>query len=159
MSKFLNAGNAEKVLDYWFTVEFLSQDKYPTLTRDMEKNIKVLKNGTGSRKRERKSVSHFLLFDRNKDTDFYEAIIAETKACQMTCWSNLTFYLGTVKRESCIQSIAKYLHYQGERPERNTDEIAWASFQLSPEGKYIEKTLSISSILWALNKIKKVGKQ
>lgn len=155
MAKVLNTGIAEKVLDYWFTVEFLAQDKYPTFTKDMEKTIAELKNGTSRRK----TASHFLLFDKNTGADVYEAIYTETNACKMTCWSNLTFYVGTVKREFCIQNIAKSLNYQGERPEKSTDEIAWVSFQLSPEGKYIERTLSISTIIWALNKIKKAGKQ
>ena len=70
MTKGLNTGIAETVLDYWFTVEFLAQDKYPTITKDMKKTITELKNGTGRRK----TASHFLLFDGNTEADIYKVI-------------------------------------------------------------------------------------
>lgn len=142
---------AEKVLDYWFTIEFLAQDKFPVQGLDSKKAIKEAKDG----KSKRKTLSHFLLFDNNTVDIVYETIISEVEKCGMKYWSNLTFYLGKVKREACIQSIAKAINYKGDWPEKNTDDIAWVSFQLADDGRYIEQTLSLSTIIWALNQISK----
>lgn len=142
---------AEKVLDYWFTIEFLAQDKFPVQGLDSKKAIKEAKEG----KSKRKTLSHFLLFDNNTVDTVYETIISEVEKCGMKCWSNLTFYLGKVKREACIQSIAKAINYKGDWPEKNADDIAWVSFQLADDGRYIEQTLSLSMIIWALNQISK----
>lgn len=55
----MNGSNnvAEKVLDYWFTIEFLAQDKFPVQGLDSKKAIKEAKEG----KIKRKTLSHFLL--------------------------------------------------------------------------------------------------
>ena len=142
---------AEKILDYWFTIEFLTQDKFPVQKVDSKKEIKEAKEG----KSKRKKLSCFQVFDDNTIDNIYETIVSEVEKCGMKCWSNLTFYLGKVKREGCIQSIAKAIHYEGNWPEKNADDIACISFQLADDGRYIEQTLSLSTIIWALNQISK----
>ena len=52
---------AEKVLDYWFTIEFLAQDKFPVQGSDSKKAIQEAREG----KSKKKVLSQFLLFDNN----------------------------------------------------------------------------------------------
>lgn len=141
---------AKNVLDYWFTIEFLSQDNYPSLSLENRKSIAGAKRGNSKIKKQ----SNFLLFDKENVKEIFDAISRETKACGMLYTSNLTFYLGKIKRESCIQSIIKSLGVEDIRPEKNVNDIACVSFQLTTDRKYIEKTLSLSPIIWALNEIK-----
>lgn len=146
----------EKVLEYWFTLEFLGQDKYPQKELiDAKNNINKLKKRIIDEKKGYKSAYDFIELKSN--VHLYQAITSEAEKCHMTKWGNITVYIGKVKRESCIKCIEKLLptkHGKEERPERNLDNIACASLQLTPEGKYIEHSLSLSTIVWAMKQIK-----
>lgn len=148
---------AEKVLGYWFALEFLAQDKYPDsweITGRVRKYKESVARGTGKQK----VIEDFIfLTDKDAGKNLYKLIADEASACGMTKWGNLTIYIGRVKREKCIDCIAEVLPFSpedGDRPEHSTDKIAWASLQISPEGDYIERSLSLSTIIWALNQIK-----
>ena len=148
---------AEKVLGYWFALEFLAQDKYPDsweITGKVRKYKESVAKGTGKQK----VIEDFILLtDKDSGKNLFKIIADEGAACGMKKWGNLTVYIGRVKREKCIDCIAEVLPFSpedGGRPERSTDKIAWASLQISPEGDYIDRSLSLSTIVWALNQIK-----
>lgn len=150
---------SEKILEYWFAMEFLSQDKYPD-TRDIQRRIKKYKEtiSKGNVKGKQKSIEDFIfLIGKDSVENLYEMIHNEAAACGMKLWGDLTVYIGKIKREKCIECLATALPFSeedAERPEKNTDEIAWASLQLSPEGKYLKYSLSLSTIIWAIEQIK-----
>lgn len=148
---------AEKILDYWFALEFLSQDKYPE-SREIKNKIEKHKEDVAKNRTKYKTIEDFILLSgKDAESDLYELIRKEACSCDMKKWGNLTFYIGKVKREHCIECISKVLPFDPEdcnRPEKSSDKIAWVSLQLSPEGNFVEKSLSLSTILWALNRIK-----
>lgn len=154
----VNKGETEKILDYWFALEFLSQDKYPDKL-EVINGIKSHKQEVKSKADKKKMVEDFILL-RGSDISnlsLYDVIKKEALECNMRKWGNITFYLGKVKRESCIECISKVLPFDskdGNRPEKSSDKIALISLQLSPDGKYLKHSLSISTIVWALNQIK-----
>lgn len=148
---------AKKVLGYWFALEFLAQDKYPDsweITGRIRKQKESVAKGTGKQK----TVGDFItLTEKDAGKNLYKIIADEAAACGMTKWGNLTIYIGRVKREKCIDCIAEVLPFSpedGGRPEHSTDKIAWVSLQISPEGDYIGRSLSLSTIIWALSQIK-----
>lgn len=179
---------AEKVLEYWFTLEFLGQDKYPQkelldargAARSLKSKIAKEASGTlekkatgtfgaensarsgsisgggaASGRKGAKAVSDFVELDF--PADLYGAVRQEAEACCMKKWGNITVYIGKVRREACIRCIAEKLPFQNEedkRPERSFDEIACVSLQLTPEGKYVRHSLSLSTIVWAMKQIK-----
>lgn len=136
---------AESVLDYWHTLEFLNQDALPELTyEERKKNQKEKKRvketaELGSRKDNEKEVKVLkLLTPVSKERDLLNLVQADAKDHGMACWGNITIYGGKCSREDCIQNIARALHEEDNRPEKNADEIAWFSFQVSPQGRYVE---------------------
>lgn len=147
---------AESVLDYWFAIEFLAQDKYPSsfeIRNIVNKYKREIKEG----KAKRKSIETFIPITENDfDKSIYQFVKQETEACGMKLWGNISFYIGKMKREKCIESIAKVIENTGEDicPEKSSDSIAVLSLQLNPEGKYIENSLSLSTVIWALNALK-----
>lgn len=146
----------EKVLDYWFTLEFLGQDKYPQkeLT-DALNGAKILKTKLSKGEKGYKSTYDFL--EIRPQGNLYEAMRQEAEQCHMKKWGNITVYIGKVKREACIECIAKKIPFEkgkDDRPEKSFDEIACVSLQLTPEGKYIEHSLSLSTIVWAMKQMK-----
>lgn len=145
---------AENVLDYWFALEFLSQDKYPD-SRDIRGKVEKHKKNVEGGVAKNKMIEDFIFL--NTGDKLYERISEEAIACGMKKWGNLTIYIGKIKRERCIDCISRILPFNQEnenRPEKSTDQIAWVSLQLSPEGNYIEHSLSVSTIIWAINQIK-----
>jgi hypothetical protein len=147
----------KKVLEYWFMLEFLAQDKYPVAgidIRSTQNQVRELKKKALGGRTGKKVISNFVTLRENDN--IYEVISSEAQACKMSSWGNLTFYIGTIKREACIESIAQKIQVKDdiERPEKSNDKIAWISLQLSPEGEYIEYSLSISTIMWAMNQVK-----
>lgn len=154
--------SAEKILEYWFALEFLSQDKYPDY-RNTKNKIDKHKKKVINKTAKNKSIGDFILLT-NKDIkkNLYEIVANEAFDCDMKKWGNITIYIGKVKREKCIECISKILPFDQKdekRPEKNNDTIAWMSLQLSPEGNYVRGSLSLSTIIWALNQIKSGKKE
>lgn len=75
----------------------------------------------------------------------------------MTIWGNLTFYVGRVRRQACIEKLVQELGVKLEKAEKNTEYISILSFQCTMNGNYIKHTLSLSTVIWAISQIE--GKQ
>ncbi|SFO38953.1 Superfamily I DNA and/or RNA helicase [Pseudobutyrivibrio sp. JW11] len=149
---------AEKVLNYWFAIEFLSQDKYPdnydVMNKVRRQKEKVAMGATGA-----KSLETFIkLKDDDMDKDLFQIISDETEKCGMQLWGDVSFYVGKVKRDCCIEEITKLIKVDyndlPKRPEKSNEKIAMVSFQITSDGKFAEKSLSLSPVLWAMNKLK-----
>lgn len=138
---------AETVLDYWYTLEFLGQDPFPALSREEQKKIQGLK----LKKRNDRFAN--MLFELKSEEDIFPQIRQMAHECGMNLCGNITFYVGKIKRELCIKHIARLMEVDDDRPEKNEDNIAWMSLQLSAEGTYIEKSFSLSPIVWAIKQI------
>lgn len=144
---------AQKILDYWYTMEFLAQDKYDAMW-DIRSRMKKAKADYRSRKLKDKTLWDY--FELQKPGNIYGEVSSEASGCGMKKWGNITIYIGKIKRESCIECIAEALPTRaaGERCERSFDEIAWASLQLAPDGTYVEHSLSLSTVIWAMAQIR-----
>lgn len=146
---------ASKILDYWFAIEFLGQDSYEMCTNalDNQRKVKVYKKSLEDKKDNvRKQITSFL--DVKEGRSLYEVIRKECEDCRMGTWGNITVYLGKIKRELCIENISQYLKTEDScRPEKSYDDIAVASFQVTADGKYINHTLSLSTVVWAISKL------
>lgn len=155
-----NEKNAIDILDYWFAIEFLEQDSSEKSTRCLElnrtkqKHMKELfqkKENLKNKNRDKISI----YFEWNREEKLYDMIRKEAQACKMETWGNITIFLGKIKREEYILSLADYLKIKDdERPEENYDDIIMASFQVNAKGIYIEKSFSLSPLLWATEKVK-----
>ncbi len=71
----------------------------------------------------------------------------------MSIWGNLTFYIGRIPRQVCIEKLAQELGLELEQVEKNSEHIPILSFQCNPKGEYIENTLSLSTIMWAVSQV------
>lgn len=65
---------------------------------------------------------------------------------------HMTFYIGRSKRQECIRFLADSLGYKNlDEIEPNGEYLPWITFQVNNQGVYIEKSFSISPVLWALH--------
>lgn len=152
----MNTENLEKaktVLDYWYSMEFLSQDKYDDRK---ETCIKMKKAQSDFSKGSLKGKTIWSYRELQKGCSIYDTVLAEAKSCGMSQWGNITVYIGKIKREACIECIAKFISKdeEEERPEKTYDQIAWASLQLASDGTYVDHSLSLSTVIWSMNQIK-----
>lgn len=154
---------AETILDYWYTLEFLNQDALPGLSyEERRKNDEAVKAaGDGEKRAQTSSAGRQepkvlkLITPIEPDTNICELAASEAKRHGMSCWGNISVYVGKIQREQCTQAIARKLQEEDCRPERSNDEIACFSIQLTPAGAYIERTFSLSPIIWAISRLEK----
>lgn len=141
---------AENVLNYWRIIEFLAQDRYDAMW-EVQKKVKNIKAAYGKGESTEKALWDYV--ELQKPLNLYDVISKEAALCGMQKWGNVTVYIGKMKREACIECIARLLSDDEKRCEQAYDEIAWASFQITPEGTYKENTLSLSPVIWAMSKL------
>lgn len=100
---------ASQVLDYWFAIEFLGQDSYDVCTEESKlvRALKTFKKADQSTKNKRRQIPVFELV--NSESDIYSQIVNQAKECDMTIWGNLTFYIGRVSRQACIENLLRNL--------------------------------------------------
>lgn len=148
-----NLEQAEKILDYWYAIEFLAQDKFDDMWEIRSKFLKAHDAFTKGKFKGKAIWSYRELRDSHS---IYDIISADAKSCGMKKWGNITIYIGKIKREACIECIAESLPgaREEERPEKAHDSIALASLQIAPDGVYVEHSFSLSTIIWSMNQIK-----
>lgn len=153
MKKTGDLQKAQKVLDYWYAIEFLAQDKYDDMWETRVKLKKAQEDFAGGRLRN-KSIWSYREIGSNDS--IYDIVSGDAVSCGMKKWGNITVYIGKMKREACIACIAKLLPAgrEEERPEKTYDNIAWASIQIAPDGTYVNQSLSLSPMIWAVKQIK-----
>ena len=148
---------ASQVLDYWFAIEFLGQDSLATITdrSKLERELKKYKRSDASEKNKIKQIS---VFDEiTGEKDIYAIITEQAKSCNMKTWGNLTFFIGKIKRQACIEKLANEFGVNLEQAEKNAEYIPILSFQPTNEGVYIQHSLSLSTIVWALSQVSGKG--
>lgn len=142
-----------QVLDYWFAIEFLGQDSYDTSTEEskLARELAKYKKSDVSEKNRRKQI--WIFEEITRDKDIYKIIVDQAKVCGMSTWGNLTFFLGKIKRQVCIEKLAREFGVELEQAEKNAEYIPILSFQCNNQGVYIEHSLSLSTIVWALSQV------
>jgi len=147
---------ASQVLDYWFAVEFLAQESYDVCTDEekIKRNLIKFKKADVNAKKKYKQLLVFE--DLNSNEDLYSIIKKQAQASRLPLWGNLTFYVGKVKRQECIEKLAKRLGVKLEQAEKSFDYIPVLSFQCDNKGGYIKHSLSLSTILWSLSQVAQI---
>lgn len=144
---------AQKILDYWYAIEFLAQDKFDDMWEIRSKFLKAQDDFAKGKFKGKTIWSYRELQDSHS---VYDIISSDAISCGLKRWGNITIYIGKIKREACIECIAESLPgtREEERPEKTHDCIALASLQIAPDGTYVEHSFSLSTILWSINQIK-----
>lgn len=154
MEDFIMAdNNVIKILEYWKTIEFLTQGNAKT-----DREIQEQKKPSTKNTKHWHTILRVSALQENtlQEKSLYSLIKETTASFDMKLWGTLTVYIGLIKREECIKNIIKSLNLSEdiERPEEDNSYIYMASLQLSANGEYIEHSFKLSPILWVIKKIK-----
>lgn len=149
---------AVDILKYWYIMDFLQQDKFPTQSNYDKNRIAKLKKNVNNRVYNKpKMINMFTNICEDSQT-ILKSINQEALELGMKSIGDITVYIGKVKREFCIKTLKNLLDEKKEdAPEKNNDYIALMSFRLTSKGEYKENTFSLSPIIWAMNFIKKTN--
>ncbi len=143
---------AIQILDYWFLMEFLNQQSIKPF-KEIEKNASIYKKDLreGSNKRSKKVIEDFVPFKIGDSLSNLVKTAAEETHLSM--WSGFTIFIGSTRKEACIQKIAQNIEWNEKKPEENYEEIAVATLNFSKDGEYIIDSLSISPLVWTMKKL------
>lgn len=153
------------VLNYWYVIEFLNQEKMPSWSADDKKKANEVKKqvlnsvkSLSAEAKKKNSVNKLHIFYEVKpqNIDIYKIVKECAQEYGMTRWGNITIYAGKIKRELCIEKIASLLNEPDKRVEKNTEKIAWMSLQTGSDLRYIERSFSLSPVIWAMNQLKDI---
>lgn len=155
----INNQTASKILDYWFVMDFFNQDSYEThtnvnnISNEFEKYKKNNHANENCKKYLNKKISAYALVDGTKEIK--DLINEQKQECSMKENGVLTFYVGKIKRQACIEKLVEILGDNIDQVEGNEEDISILSFQCESNGKYKEHSLSISAIAWAASRLEK----
>ncbi len=153
-----NRGEALKaVLNYWYIMEFLNQGKFPRWSeKDKKIAEKVSKKSVKANESQKYDIQKLHIFCKAEPVskDIYQVVRDCAEKYEMKRWGNITIYVGRIKRELCIKSMAASLGELDERIEKSIEKIAWISLQTNPDLKYVERSFSLSPVIWAMNQLK-----
>ena len=156
----------EQVLEYWYTVDFLNQGALQTeqTRRDRENYAFAMSHpkqfgmlyrhddlSEGESILDKIKTLESKIESKRKIEDINQENASSMKPC---CHGKVTVYVGSTSRAFLTSQVARLLNCE---PPLNpsADYLAWASFQLTNEGKYIHGTFSLSPIVWAVGRILK----
>lgn len=151
---------AYRLIEFWYLIEFLSQDSFPTDTKDNRRKIIQLKE---------LATSSSINQEENNDRDkFYSVIVFHDFPMKQNIdiqikEDNKTFSIlpesgtqkhlciGKLRREFLIKTLYSCLGIKDNRPEENQSEVCLMGLKVNEEGMYVSGSLRISPMLWAIN--------
>lgn len=149
--------NIGKILDYWYTIDFLGQDSFPDV-KYFNQYIEKLKKERDD-KLDLKHLEGFVTFEH---TAIEQTVKKRANDCEMKSWGKITVYVGAIKRKTCFKKLLFRLGREEKRseesfefPKESQDQIAFAAFQVTQDGMYVKDSISLSPILYAVKQIEK----
>ena len=147
--KSLNSSLIINVLNYWYSFEFLGQTALKTeLTRQEKESLEYALNHEGWRQIH--SITCRDPLAENEQVQSKVDLLLNNR--HMECTGNITVFLGSVRRNYCIEQIIRIVGAE-QRHEASLSKIALGCLQIGPDGEYIPNSFSLSPILWSLSKI------
>ena len=155
-----------KILEYWKMVELLSQVDIPLESNDNKKHIKdVVEGKTDKSKPPIDKLEIFNHISIEKEKFELEEIISvnqEVNNKYPFLGGEIAVIVGEIKRNDFVEHLGKFFNPSDNQIDLSYPDnsmLAWCSYKLDHEGKYVEKSFKLSPILWAAaewNKLKKV---
>ena len=146
---------AIQILEYWFLVELLNQESLGTFEEKGNKASEYKKELMARKIRNpKKVVENFVQISAGDDLQTVLDSLPEQLKDFHT--SDFTVFIGCMKKETCIQEIARNVQWSSQNPDAkdaNNDEITLAILKFAKNGRYISNSLSISPLAWAMKKL------
>lgn len=158
---------ANRILNFWYLVEFLEQDVYPKDNTENALNVERIKNIKSEKNSSLKMNGKFngckqvrifhelpLKYEFNEILEIDDNIYDSDKLSKNfpVKSSKLHVCIGKIKKEILNNELYKSLELEDKRPEEDNSELCIIGLKIDEDGIYIENSLRISPMLWGINK-------
>lgn len=107
--------NALKILDYWFMIEFLNQQSLKTQKDTGNKAWRYKNAYATGRIRKKKLLTDFIQIKPGETLN--DIVTANAQKTELLIWGDFEIFIGRMRKEFCIQTIAKNIDWEDMRPE------------------------------------------
>lgn len=143
-------GFALEVLQYWYLIEFLSQNNFPTESQENK-----LRNDQEIKKPNRNQITVYCNLNQysldptvllKKDSNIYSghSIISD----------EVSICLGKINRNLCVEYLHSHFGSPDNRVEINSSQICLIGLRCDNQGYYIPKSFNLSPLLWGIVRLK-----
>ncbi|MBF4692017.1 DEAD/DEAH box helicase [Fusibacter ferrireducens] len=152
---------ASKIIDFWYTIELLTQEKFPqqdAMSKKITEKIRDYSMNQNNTDSKGVSSNKFTIYSTLNDSFEIDDIIrkgeqnyrfhAEVSSIGHVCY-------GKVFRENIVQKLYKSLRIEDKRQERETDTICLFSFKRNADGDYESGSLQLSPLVWGVHQCHK----
>lgn len=142
----------EKLLQYWYLVEFFNQQDFPCESKDNRENNKKYLN---AKKNDYKPGSLLLYSTLNKNIDLQFTLFRNrNKSIFYTeCSDEIHICVGKISRDLCVKKLFKVTGNKDESVNAITGDIAVFGLKISNTLNYVYNSFNLSPVLWAIYKI------
>jgi len=148
---------AKKIVEFWFMIEFLSQDSFPRTSKVQIKNVDLAKRMAKGLPLPKgcfapKKITIFEQIEPNNI--FSEMVKHQNKIYSKHRYLSDTINIcyGQIEKEAIVQNLYTSLSISDDRPELEKGRLCIFALQINNEGYYVENSLRISPMLWGLHK-------
>ncbi|MDR0223064.1 MAG: hypothetical protein LBI38_05990 [Oscillospiraceae bacterium] len=146
------AETAYAIVDFWHTVEFLTQNDFPKDTAENQKKVHAEEDAAKTGK---DAIHDSVLLFRSLQDSQAEQIPAEDdrRFPKHMSYTKIHICVGEMEREALIQKLYGALNTEDDRPETDKSKICLIGFKVDAQGKYIEQSLQVSPVAWGVSRL------
>jgi hypothetical protein len=142
---------AAKILDYWYLVEFLDQTDFPTENKE---DRDINKKAAEEKKTRRKQITmHHSFFPEKSSPAAAFANDSQVYSLYSEMSDEICICMGKVRRGKCDEYLKLKFGLEDDSVEKDYSRICLIGLKCDPQSCYIEKSLSISSLVWGIARL------
>ncbi|TCO72139.1 DEAD/DEAH box helicase [Marinisporobacter balticus] len=146
---------AKKIIEFWYIIEFLSQDPFPKKSKMQEKNahLAMLMAKNLPMPKGKSKPKKFMVFNKLCTNEEILKIIQnhnEIYNKHQYCSEFIHICYGKIGKEEIVQRLFEVLEIEDTRPEEDKGKLCLFALKIDKNGFYIEDSLRISPMLWGV---------
>lgn len=145
------------ILKYWYLIEFLGQVDFPIQSSESRDICKKALQGTAKNKNI--TVYHPLSNQMSSSKSTFLSVDAELAndervyASHSVISDEVHLCIGKLERHIFAEKLQQAFRLDIELPEKNYNPICLLGLKCDALGKYIPNTLSVSPLVWGINRL------
>lgn len=142
---------ATRILKYWYLIEFLYQDNYPVESKENQDNNKKVADGKTNWRKQITIYHSFSPKEKGPSVAFEDD--SKTYPGHLEMSDEVCICMGKVRRRECDEYLKQKFGLGDDAVEKDYSKICLIGLKCDSQGTYIEKSLSISPLIWGIARL------
>lgn len=142
---------AAKILKYWFLVEFLDQTNFPVESKENQDNNKKVADEKTNWRKQITIYHSFSPKEKGPVVAFEDD--SQTYPAHLEISDEVCICMGKVRRGECDEYLKQKFSLGDDTVEKDYSKICLIGLKCDSQGIYIEKSLSISPLIWGIARL------